>query len=275
MATEVSSRVNQQSAPARGRRYPYKSAIIVSLLLVSFSAGISQVIGGRIVPPEMGYTIGPLVAAGLMAIPWRWAMILPFVLSVLGLVSGLANDYPRFALAHPADVRLPFLGIVSQFGLLALVIVLCLVMFVQTLRGQATLAPRWTTPATTAMVGLILGAMFIGAIAQPSSGGSATTTTTRTETVHLSAATFAPDIVALHTGDTLTVVDDSPTPHILANGTWSASNQAQPGAESGAPAINNVSLNNNTVVLGPFTTPGTYHIYCTVHPGMNLTVVVQ
>ncbi|HEX9039147.1 MAG TPA: hypothetical protein VF808_19355 [Ktedonobacterales bacterium] len=275
MATEVSPRVNEQSASARGGRYPYKSIIIVSLLVVSFSAGITQVIGGHIVPPEMGYTIGPLVAAGLMAIPWRWAMTLPFVLSLFGLVTGLANDYPRFALSHPADVRTPFLGIVSQFGLLAVVIVLCLVMFVQTLRGQATGAPRWTTPATTAMVGIIIGAMFIGGIAQPSSGGGASAAVAGTETVHLAGAAFSPNIIALHKGDTLTVVDDSPTPHILANGTWSASNQAQPGAEAGAPTISNVQLNNNTVVLGPFTTPGTYHIYCTVHPGMNLTVIVQ
>ncbi len=56
---------------------------------------------------------------------------------------------------------------------------------------------------------------------------------------------------------------------------WSASNpnQAQPATEAGAPVIN-VQLNINTKVVGPFTTRGTYYIYCSVHPGMNLTVIV-
>jgi plastocyanin len=274
MATEVSPQVAER-ATVRSGRYPYKSIIIVSLLLVAFSAGISQVLSGHIIPPEMGYTIGALVAAGLAAIPWRWSIIFPILLSILGLVGGLPGGFPQYALSHAADVRLAFLGIASQFGLLILVIGLGVVMLVQTARGQATQAPRWTTPATAAIVGVTIGALFVGAIAQPSSGGAGAANAAGTETVHLVGATFAPDIIALHKGDTLTVVDDSPTPHILANGTWSASGQAQPGAEAGAPTINNVQLNNNTVVLGPFTTPGTYHIYCSVHPGMNLTVIVQ
>ena len=27
--------------------------------------------------------------------------------------------------------------------------------------------------------------------------------------------------------------------------------------------------------IGPFNTAGTFHLYCTVHQGMNLTVIVQ
>jgi plastocyanin len=274
MATQVSPNVAAPVA-ASGDRFPFRPIIIVSLLLVSLAGGVSQVLSGHVIPPEMGYTIGALVAAGLVALPWRWAMILPCVLSIVGLAGGLTNGFPEYALAHAADVRVAFLGIACQYGLLLLVIGLCVAQFVQTLRDQARQAPRWVGLATTAMTGVIIGAMFIGAIAQPSGASGSGSVTTGTETVHLVGAQFAPNIIALHRGDTLTVVDDSPTPHILANGTWSASNQAQPGAEPGAPTINNVQLNNNTVVLGPFTTPGTYHIYCLVHPGMNLTVIVQ
>lgn len=88
-------------------------------------------------------------------------------------------------------------------------------------------------------------------------------------------ATFAPDIIALQSGETLTILDDEPIPHTLANGSWSANNQAMANVEPGAPVIKNVDLNDNTVTIGPFTTPGTYHIYCTVHPGMNVTITVQ
>jgi plastocyanin len=45
--------------------------------------------------------------------------------------------------------------------------------------------------------------------------------------------------------------------------------------ESGAPTVNNVQVTSSTVSIGPFITAGTYHILCTVHPNMNLTVIVK
>jgi len=36
-----------------------------------------------------------------------------------------------------------------------------------------------------------------------------------------------------------------------------------------------MNINAGSVEIGPFTTAGIYHIYCSVHVGMNLTVVVQ
>jgi len=274
MATDVSPQISARTA-TRGGRTPHRLVVIAALLLVAASAAAGQLASGTIIPPEMGYLIGGLITAGLMALPWRWSMILPFVLSALGVVGGLQSGFPQYALSHPVAEHVAFPTIASQYGLLILAAGVCLVMFVQAVRGQGAGSPRWMTPAITGMIGVIIGALFIGAIAQPSGAGTAVSATAGTEIVHLVGASFAPNIIALHKGDTLTVVDDSPTPHILANGTWSASNQVQPGAEPGAPAINHVQLNNNTVVLGPFTTAGTYHIYCTIHPGMNLTVIVE
>jgi hypothetical protein len=67
----------------------------------------------------------------------------------------------------------------------------------------------------------------------------------------------------------LLLVDDVSVLHILANGT------AKPASEPGAPTVNNVQVNGNSIQIGPFNTAGTYHIYCTVHQGMNLTVIVM
>jgi plastocyanin len=201
-------------------------------------------------------------------------MTIPLVLSVLLMIGPLTSGFPQYALSHPTD-RVPFATLAIQYGMLALSAGVCLLLLVQALRGAAGQAPRWTTPAITGMVGLTLGALLIGLIAQPEGAAGAASTTAGTETVHLTAAAFAPNIIALHKGDTLTVVGDSPTPHILANGTWSASNEPLPAAETGAPTINDVQVNDNTVVLGPFSAPGTYHLYCTVHPGMVLTIIVQ
>jgi len=45
--------------------------------------------------------------------------------------------------------------------------------------------------------------------------------------------------------------------------------------ETNAPSVN-VQLNgNDQQTIGPFAAAGTYHLYCTIHPGMNLTVIVQ
>ena len=145
----------------------------------------------------------------------------------------------------------------------------------QTLRRETPHAPQWMRPALTALAGLAIGALLVGATAQPATAGSAATGNAASATVRLTSNRFAPDIVALHKGETLTLVDEGSVPHILANGAWSADNHPSPGAEAGAPTIRNVSVNDKSVTIGPFTTPGTYHIYCTVHPGMTLTVLVQ
>jgi plastocyanin len=169
---------------------------------------------------------------------------------------------------------MPFAPILIHLTFVFIAVLGCGVKLVQTVRRESPHAPGWLTPGLTAMTGVAVGMLLLGAIAQPSTA-SATTSKAGTETVHLTGSAFAPNIVALHKGDTLTIVDDVPVPHILTNGTWSADNKPVPGVEPGAPLVNNVKLNNITVTVGPFTTSGTYHIYCTVHPGMSLTILVQ
>ena len=97
----------------------------------------------------------------------------------------------------------------------------------------------------------------------------------KNENVSVQGGVFAPDIVALHTGDTLTITNVDGVHHLLTNGTWSADNKPVPGVEPGAVIVSNLNVDSAPVKVGPFTTPGTYHIYCLVHPGMSLTVVVQ
>ncbi len=92
--------------------------------------------------------------------------------------------------------------------------------------------------------------------------------------VHMAGASFIQSSVNIKKGDMLTLVDDSSAQHIITNGTWDG-NTPKPGIESGAPTVN-VTLNgNDSVTIGPFNTAGTFHLYCTIHLGMNLTVNVQ
>lgn len=95
-------------------------------------------------------------------------------------------------------------------------------------------------------------------------------------TVHLSDTTFAQSSITINKGSSLTLVDDSSAPHIIANGSW-MNGDPQPMQESGLPAVNNLQISGNggSQTMGPFNAPGTFHLYCTIHPGMNLTVIVQ
>lgn len=85
---------------------------------------------------------------------------------------------------------------------------------------------------------------------------------------------FEQPCIALKKGDTLTIAQDQTSYHLLDYGLWNGAS-AQPETPSGAPAMKGLQLSGASVQVGPFTTAGTYHIYCTVHPGMNLTVIVK
>ena len=91
---------------------------------------------------------------------------------------------------------------------------------------------------------------------------------------HMAGASFLVSSIKVPKGQMLTLVDDSTAQHIIKNGTWNGSTP-QPKSESGAPTVN-VTLNgNDSAAIGPFNTAGTFQLYCTIHPGMNLTVNVQ
>lgn len=273
--TQVSSSsVSDENARAR-RRSPLDVMMIVGLSVVVVANVVAMLIEGGIIPPVLIATIAYTICAILVATGWRWAMIFPLVLCMLGIVADFSSGFPQYTLTHPSANYVPFVLFVIEYPLLIMVIVAAVVKLVQTLRHETPHAPGWIRPVLGAIGGLMLGALLIGVIAQVPTGSSAGATKAGTKTVHLVAASFAPDIIALHKGDTLTIVDDGPVPHTITNGTWSADDKPVPGVEPRAPIIKNVDLNNNTKTVGPFTTSGTYHIYCTIHPGMMLTIIVQ
>lgn len=93
-------------------------------------------------------------------------------------------------------------------------------------------------------------------------------------TVHTLLTTFQEACVNVAKGSSLRVVPSVTSFHILTNGSWVNGNQV-PMNEAGAPTVNDVQVTSGTISIGPFITAGTYHIYCTVHPNMNLTVIVK
>jgi len=108
------------------------------------------------------------------------------------------------------------------------------------------------------------------------SGGGAGTGDSGVPGVHMGAVNFVQPSVTISKGSSVNLIDDVAVLHIISNGSW-VDNVAKPAKESTAPTVNNVSISSadQSITVGPFNAAGTYHLYCSVHLNMNLTVIVQ
>jgi len=93
-------------------------------------------------------------------------------------------------------------------------------------------------------------------------------------TVYTLASTFKESCVDVAKGGRLQIVPTMQAFHILGTGSW-VNGKPVPMSEPGALAVNNVQLTTSPVSIGPFSVAGTFYIYCTVHPNMNLTIIVR
>ena len=139
----------------------------------------------------------------------------------------------------------------------------------------------------TVLIVLALGSILLAACARPgspeaNSGGNTPTASTgggsggcAGGTVHMSGNNFVQNCVNIAKGAKVTLVDDVQVLHIITNGSWDSSGNQVTTKEPGAPAVSNVNISGGQMDIGPFTTAGTYHIFCSVHLNMNLVVNVK
>lgn len=131
-----------------------------------------------------------------------------------------------------------------------------------------------------ALVALSFITVFIvgcGTVASANSGSSnsGSNASSSITDVHLGYTTFLQSSVTINKGGSIKLIDDASSIHIISLGSW-VNGKPVPAVERGAPQVNNVEVTNqNSLTIGPFTTAGTYHLYCSIHPGMNLTVIVK
>ena len=132
------------------------------------------------------------------------------------------------------------------------------------------------------LAALALGSILLAACARPGAPGASVSTgpsssgssTSGVEpTVHLGPANFVQSSVDVPKGSKLMLIEDVAVLHILSNGSW-VNGSPRPAKEPGAPTINNLQVSGN-VEIGPFPTAGTFHIYCSIHENMNLTIIVK
>lgn len=93
-------------------------------------------------------------------------------------------------------------------------------------------------------------------------------------TVHMVGANFLQSSITINKGQSIDLIDDVAVQHIIKNGTWNGNNQVLK-TEAGAPSVNVTFNGNDSNMIGPFNTSGTFKLLCTVHPNMNLTVTVS
>lgn len=248
-----------------------------ALLAATVASGILAILIGY--PSNMALlivTAALLIVAGLAMIGFRWIPPLVTLLNGVFLYQMVTQPFVIEHLSNPkTDGFTPFV--------LDLLIIACVFVAlgatigatVQNYSKGSRRSPRWLSSALTGVAGIVIGAILLAAISQPATTTISGTLFTRgLPTVHMSAGSFNQPAVTIPKGSKLLLVDDVPILHIIVNGSWE-NGVPKAARELGAPTLNNLQVNGNSVEIGPFTTAGTYRIYCSVHPGMNLTVIVQ
>jgi hypothetical protein len=130
---------------------------------------------------------------------------------------------------------------------------------------------------------LAIGSVLLAACARPGTSGTAQTGGAPSNggggggnTVHMGNTQFVQTSVSIKKGSSLNLVNDVSVVHIIDNGTYD-NGTPKPGKEPGAPTVSNIQFSSagESKPIGPFTTAGTFHLYCTVHVNMDLTIDVK
>lgn len=220
-------------------------------------------------------TIVSLISAIVLGTRFRWAPVVSTLLGGFLLFLLYTEPYVIESLANPKGPNGGFghfAGDIVAFACGMLMFGGSLGAAIENYRPGSQVAKRWLRPGLALIAGLVIGAMFIGALAQPPSDG--TSYINGVPAVHMGAGGFLQPSVTISKGSKLVLVDDTTVTHNLFNGSWH-NGTPQVAQEPGAPLVNNVQLSGGSTTIGPFSVAGTYHIFCTVHTGMNLTVIVQ
>jgi plastocyanin len=266
---------------ARQPRSAFGKLAIAALLGAAATSGIlAFTIGFPANTALLIVTASLLVGAGLAATRFRWMPLLITLLSGMFLYQLLRAPFVLYHLTDPKGHEFfPFVMDVLLIAWTLLSLAASISAAIQNYRQGERETSSFQLAAITGLVagvaGMLVGAILIAAIAQSDTApASSASLTNGIPTVHMNVVSFTQPSVTISKGSTLLLVDDVAVPHILANGSWQ-NGTATAANEPGAPSVSNVQVNASSAEIGPFTQAGTYHIYCTIHQGMNLTILVQ
>jgi plastocyanin len=275
--TDSIKQENPQSPTRQSLSALNKVTLVASLgqaLFVIANFLIVWLLHGAFVPEFFIGIVPALIVVGLLAGRVRWAPALGAVQALLTATLFLANPNAQDTLTHPGSGFIDFIAEVIVLAFVLIVVVAGVGATVQNYRGGMPRPQRWLQPFLTGLTGIVVGMLIVSALAAANPATSSASSTGGEATVHMTAHSFAQNVVLVSKGSRLLIVDDTSVEHILQNGMWT-NTTPRTITEPGAPVVHNVDITGGSVQIGPFTTAGIFHIYCTIHQGMNLTIVVQ
>jgi len=208
-----------------------------------------------------------VVAAAIAAAPWRPAPALSGLVAAAVCIGGpFFQPFSRYHLTHPQEY--------TPFALTVAIVVAGVVALVAGLSASARSTggtPGWTAPFLSGSVGLLAGALLVGWGVRT----TASAAPVEAATVVLAPLAFEPAAVQIAAGSLVTMRDvPDDVPHVLANGSWEDDGPA-PAAAPGAPPLEDVEVGDGrALVVGPYDEPGVHPVFCSIHPGMEMTVEV-
>jgi hypothetical protein len=232
---------------------------------------------GVVVIPLVIIVVVTSLAAGAVAARWRWAPLLGAGVALTFSVLPLAMQQTTYQLTHPAPF-VPFSLMVLGLACALVAIVAGVGATLHNYQGgrQALGLPRWASLSLSGLSGIVVGMFLVSLIVTTvPQKGAATSISTGEPAVHMTADNFAQNVVLAPLGSHLLIIADSSVEHILAYGRWDTSGAPHPLVEPGAPPLSQMVMTGGSMEIGPFMSAGVYHLYCTIHRGMNLTIVVQ
>jgi plastocyanin len=117
--------------------------------------------------------------------------------------------------------------------------------------------------------------VFVVACGQSAAASPPSSSSGNVAVVHMGMQSFLQSSVTIKKGESLKLVNGATDTHLIRLGQW-INGTPTPETEPGAPHVQSLEFNGQVShVIGPWNTPGTYHLYCTIHRNMQLTVVVQ
>ncbi len=244
--------------------------IFLFLFLLFWLTGRQVVLPILVVVAVFAFTAG-FVATGV-----RWASVLGSFVALGVMIFLFVLPLGGSALRHPTTDVARFSELVLVYVLAVIALVAGVAAAIQNYRSTERHAPRWLGPLLAGLSGLAAGMIVVALLTAASPQSiSASMTTGGMPTVHMAGSDFLTNVVLVPKGEKLLLVDDDSVEHIIQNGSWTQSGTPQSQEESGAPVVHNRNIKGGSVTIGPFTTAGVFHLYCTIHRGMNLTVLVQ
>jgi hypothetical protein len=245
-------------------------------LIYLFQFLLVWLVRGVVLLPLLVPALLALLGVALILARVRFAPGLSALVALAPFVSTLTIPLASSTLLHPTSNLAFFSILIVQFACALIACVSGVSAAIRNAQHGERHTPGSLSPFLAGVTGLVVGMIVLaGIVTSNPQSTAASISTNGMPTVHIAGSTFLTNVVLVPKGDTLLLVEDDMVEHIIQNGAWTLSGLPHPEVEPGAPVVHSLDLKGRSAHMGPFPTAGVFHLYCTIHQGMTLTIVVE